>query len=776
MRWFLFLCALFLAAPLPANAGPMLLGLLVGPGTFTIAGLAINSLGFRLLATVALSALARAMQPKPTQPGIRSEYPSGGGTNAQTFMLGRIASAGNKTSPPYSHGSAGGTPNAYLTLVRDFGDMPGTSLNRVMINDEYVTLDTVAHADFGYPILEFRESGTDYGWVKFYDGSQTVADPFMLATFGADPDYPWTADMVGTGVPYGLFTFRFNRERFSQVPKVICEFDGIPLYDPRLDTSVGGTGSHRWADPATWEQTTNPQVHKYNILRGLTLPDGNIWGGEAAEEDLPLSNWFAAMNVCDVVADGEATAQYQAGLEVAVDQAPADIIDELDKACSGQTVEMGGIWKTRTGGPGLPVYYLTDDDIIVTKEQSFDPFPGLEATYNGVQATYPEPDSFWATKDAPPRYNATYETEDQNRRLVAALQLPAVSNSDQVQRLMEAYIKEERRFRRHNIFLPPDAAILEPLDTVSWTSTRNGYVAKEFEVSQIEDHLSNCNQAIAIRERDNADYDWVSGDMLPTSVAPSGRTPPAAQTVPGFALAATTVKDAASVDRRPAVQLSWTSANLDDVRALRWQVRIKASGVAVASGSTHDFDADGVKVSDGILPGVEYEARARLVVDRQTSWTGWLAATTADLKIETVDVASGAISNRYAGYTAAALAITTAWQALRTNTINIDGNDLIVGFSMTAHGMEELEIRVKLDGVVKRTLNTNGGFVYRDFGGGYELAWVWDNLITYSFVLTNGVTDTDVDMVLEARYTTGSNISTPMEIEERNLWSLETKR
>jgi hypothetical protein len=341
MRWFVFLLALFLAAPDPANAAPVF-GLLAAAGKLTILGLSVKSLGFRLLVTVGLSILARTRRKTPRPPGIRIDNPTGGGTNPQTFLLGRTASEGNMSCPTYSHGTVGGTPLAYLTVVRDFGDVAGISLRRVMIDDEYVTLGTTAHPDYGLPITDFNENGTDYAWVKFYDGTQTVADPFMLSAYGSHPDFPWSADMVGTGVPHAIFTFRSNTSRWRQAPKIRCEFDDIPLYDPRKDTTVGGSGLHRWGDISTYEATDNPQVMKYNIHRGIVLPDGNIWGGEAVEEDLPLSNWFAAMNACDLVADGETMPQYQAGLEVGVNEKPADVLEEFDKACAGQSVEIGG--------------------------------------------------------------------------------------------------------------------------------------------------------------------------------------------------------------------------------------------------------------------------------------------------------------------------------------------------------------------------------------------------------------------------------------------------
>ena len=156
-----------------------------------------------------------------------------------------------------------------------------------------------------------------------------------------------------------------------------------------------------------------------------------------------------------------------------MDKEPASVIEELLKTCTGQVAEVGGQWKARVGGVGLPVYFLTDADIIVTKPQDYDPFPSSDRRMNGIDAQYPDPTEGWDPKSAPARYNATWETEDGGKRRVASLDLPACPYPNQVQRVMTGYIADERKFRRHNMTLPPDAAIIEPLDCISWTSARN---------------------------------------------------------------------------------------------------------------------------------------------------------------------------------------------------------------------------------------------------------------------------------------------------------------
>ena len=144
-----------------------------------------------------------------------------------------------------------------------------------MINDEYVTLGSTTEAlyGFGLPVM----SGS--AWVKYYDGTQTTADPYLLAQYGAYPNRPWSADMIGRGLCYAIVTFRHNPEVWQGFPRLRFEMGGIPLYDIRKDSTAGGSGTHRWATPSTWAQTTNPMVMIYNIMRGIALMDGSVWGG-----------------------------------------------------------------------------------------------------------------------------------------------------------------------------------------------------------------------------------------------------------------------------------------------------------------------------------------------------------------------------------------------------------------------------------------------------------------------------------------------------------------
>ena len=591
----------------------------------------------RLLASVALSALQAALVPKPSDAGFSGQYTATGGTNPCSFIVGFAATAGQEICPPMTHGKSGKTPNAYLTYVIKLGDIPGQSLQGMQIDGAPVTLGATAHPDYGLPVSG-RYNG--YAWFKYYNGTQTVADPMLLAKYGSYPERPWLSDMIGTNMCYVIMTFRYNQELFGGLPQGLWECGGIPLYDPRKDTSVGGSGTHRWANVATWERSLNNAVINYNFARGVTLPSLGVWGGDFAAEDLPLATWFTAMNECDVLVDSPATPQFQAGYEVRVSMEPAGVMEEVGKACTGQFAEAGGILKMRVGGPGLPVLFITDGDIIVSKPQDYQPFPNAASRQNGIEARFPDPTQVWQPIAAPPRYNTTWEAEDGARR-TASIDLLACPYPKQVYRVMKSFITDARRNRSHGLTLPPDAAILEPLDVISWTSTANTYTSKLFEVSQVADDLLTILQRLSIRECDPADFVPPTGLVVPAAVS-SAPAIPVAQTLPGWAVAEYIIADGASVARAPGGIGTWDGAELDDATGVQYQVRVFLTGQVIEEGFVSNVLAGRAVASRGILRQTGYEMRALLVVEgRASSWTAWTYFLSPDI----ASVGAAEISN-----------------------------------------------------------------------------------------------------------------------------------
>lgn len=612
----------------------------IGAAFKAITATAIGGFLVNVAISAGLSLLAQRLSRRRVdqRPGGTQIPPQSVGEDvSQTFLLGHRATEGHLVYRN-SHGRSGGQPNAFLVEVIELSDIPWVSLSGLIINDRVATIGETEE-EYGFPLTNIAlDDGTVCAWVKFYDGTQTSADPYLVSKFGNDTGYAWTANHIATGLAYAVVTYRYDRRVFQNQPRARFVLAGIPLYDPRKDSTVGGEGPQRWGQPETYAPSANSAVQVYNILRGVTLPTGEVYGAGVAAADIPLANAVAGMNVCDTLIDGRAQFETSVEIRVAEDE-PADKIEEILAGALGQISEQGGIWRTRFGAPASPVLTFTDGDISISDAQSFDPIKGLESTHNAIVTTYLEPADLWEPRATDLLRNAGWEAEDGQRLLPVELQLGAVSNRNQARQVQAALITDHRRQRQHALVLPPDAMGLDVLDDVRWTSARNGYVNKDFEVAQTIWRTRSGMMQVVLRERDPDDYDWQPSQDLPLPPDMLPQLPPAALAVPGWAVAGVAVLDQDGIARRPAVRLSWSDQDYRSGQLLRWQLRLAATGVLVVEGVTPAQDLQHT-IADALLAGTGYQARARIIAEeRETPWTDWLGAVTPDVRLTQADMA-----------------------------------------------------------------------------------------------------------------------------------------
>ncbi len=437
------------------------------------------------------------------------------------------------------------------------------------------------HPDgIGYPVQEYRVGGEDYFWVRFLDGTQTVADPWLVAKFGGHETRPFKNTMVGRGCQVLIVTARRNEDLFTTgaLPEILCQPTPMRLYDLRADSSTGGSGSQRWADPTTWQPSQNPAVMAYNVARGLYFGSEWVHGGRNYDAyRLPRSAFVAAANACDVVKDGRPS--YRAGLQVFVDTDSLDVLEDLRVACAGRFSETGGRIKFSAGAPGAAVFAFTDGDIVITSEQDYQPFPTPDRVYNAARAVYPEPSYGWQPKDAAEYAPAAYLAADRGEPSTISFEIDGVPYRDQVNDLIRTMLDDHRRWRSHTVVMMPSANILEAgVDSVSWTSARNGYTNKLFTVEAAR-RLSNGFQVVTILEVDPSDYS-PPNVTLPIVSPASGPIAVPVQPMTGWTAEPAVVTDAAGAGRRPAIRIG-CAAGLDDIERVLVTVKVKATGAIV---------------------------------------------------------------------------------------------------------------------------------------------------------------------------------------------------
>lgn len=620
---------------------------LFGASTFLAAATATV---LQAAAGIGLNLLAKAIAGKPEKPGfsVQGKLQSGGDV-PRSFMLGYGATAGSLVYAN-SWGQAGKTPNAYFTQVICVGDRPVNSLAEVWANGEKVTLLTAEpHADMGYPVLEYRAGGRDHLWIKFYDGTQTVADSFLVSKVSS-ADRPYESTRVGVGCPYVIATSLVNEELFTGLPSYKFALNGVKFYDPSRDSTVGGSGAHRWSNPATWggDGDKLPAVQIYNILRGMTASGQWFYGPQGmTSARLPAASWIAAINKCraTITSGGAAVPTYRSGGEISVSAPVADAVEAILTTCQGRLAETGGVYKLHVGAPGAASFAFTDGEILSTEEQSFTPFFGLADTINGIAAKYPSPAEGWNTKVAPPIYRTDLEALAGNRRLMADVSLNLVPYADQVQRLMLSALLEAQRARRHTLVLPPDYFGVEPGDVMAWTSNRNGYAVKLFRVDGVVDK-ANLDVMVDLTEVDPSDYDWddTTDYRVPVD-GPVGPLRPPPQQIVIWSVEAVVLNDNSGTARRPAIKFNW-DADISDVKAVALEVRLAGTTTVEWRGRTDNVETGSVIVGP-FLPDTNYEGRGRYIPtsnNRRTEWTAWLPVKTLDIKLVTDDILNNAIT------------------------------------------------------------------------------------------------------------------------------------
>ena len=121
-----------------------------------------------------------------------------------------------------------------------------------------------------------------------------VADPMLVASQPAK----FGSNHRLRGIAYIAASFQYDAKgMFTSVPEITVVVKGRKLYDPRLDGSItGGTGSHRIADPTTYEWSNNAALALLDYMHG-------DYGKGLGSSLIDLQSFQTAANTADTVVD-----------------------------------------------------------------------------------------------------------------------------------------------------------------------------------------------------------------------------------------------------------------------------------------------------------------------------------------------------------------------------------------------------------------------------------------------------------------------------------------
>lgn len=613
-RWRIgaFLAALAWLAPAVAHADPItatvvaFVNVIGGAAVAAAVGNFLVVYGATIYATAASWALTKLSAPK----GANSSQERQAQVAALTVgevpreMIVGTAGTGGSLVDAYYYGGTNGTD--WNTFVIALADHRCEALVGFYVGDTYVPF-------------------TGDGPVAGYNGQLVV-----YWRPGAADDAPFPGDVSGLGPATAAGSLK-------GVAKVVVSFKADPAdskapiwttgrptfmwvvkgarcYDPRKDDTVpGGSGPHRWNDPATWEWSENAEICRYAFARGVYAldavdnPAALRMGRGLTPYEAPPERVFAAANLCDELVDlgeGQSEPRYRVGGVIKANETFDRVEQYFADATGGFIIQPEGGVAVDPGQARSPVASITDADLLAGVEAGFSYFRSASDRVNTVVPRYVEPAQKWADTAATVCRDPVDVAAD-GGPAEETLALPLVTSRSQAERLGEMRRRQQRLERTATIQLGPRFAHLEEGDWIEWTSER--FTRGETVVFRITAYALDAGwrNTLALEE---TSYDVFGFGGLP-SVAPEAEPgiPPGALALAGVTAIAVQLEgeDGSLV---PAIRFGWTTPVDPAVTTIRAEVR-KVGGENLAQTTTTAVNDGQMDVTNGVPASAYLEAR-----------------------------------------------------------------------------------------------------------------------------------------------------------------------
>ncbi len=532
-------------------------------------------------------AASEFLAPKSSIPQAlsRGQQIQTGATVARSFIVGRAPTRGSDVWRN-EWGSNGDVPNALFTRVYALSDLPVKGLDAILFNGEAFVPAGANHADGRGQAFIHDHKGRPVAWAKFYDGTQTSVDGFLNGV-AASVDRPWGTGRVYTSGAYAIVTTLVSEKTWAGAfPEFDFVVDGIRLYDPSRDSSIGGVGSQRFDDPDTWggDGDYYPAVQALNLLLGLERDGAWFYGLRNSDlASFPIAHWIGEIERCraEVTQASGPVAQWRSGGEIPVNLDLGDALTAIGATCMARPAHIAGQWYFFVGGERDAVASIDAGEIDVSARQTYTPFAGIDDTVNSVVGVFRDAADGWRVTTTAPHTSADHLAEDGNLPRESRVEYSFVSDAEQVQRLNQAGLAEARRAggRRWTFRLPPKYSGLIPGQMVTFTDAEFDIDDKVLRVDGLLD-LPDGDVEVDLTEYDPNDWSWSTGtDYIPGTPGRSGVIDPPSHVFTTAGFEAWAIRDDAGNAVVPAIRAFWPI--LTGMDWIEVQIRVKATGQMV---------------------------------------------------------------------------------------------------------------------------------------------------------------------------------------------------
>ncbi len=426
------------AAAVTAVTSTVVLGLTVG--TWATIGATALSLGMAMSAAAEAKKAGKALE----STGQQLQLKAAGDSAPVPFMLGRTATGGYLV-----YRDTYGAKNAelaMLTVLSGGGPIQGIeSYNAAEYGVGFATDPNggLANVTGTSPSSELYAGKMRQRWLT---GASTDSSP---TTYSGIALPGLSASDKLSGLAHALMLCTYDTKRFpSGLPsKNIWVGYGLKFYDPRKDSTYpGGSGSHRWGQPSTYEFSENPGVVGLNWSLGLWQNGKRVGGIGASFDEIDLPAFVSMANVCD--ANG-----WKVGGVVTSDDSKFSVLNAILQAGSAVAAARGAQLSVIQNAPKASVYTLGPDDIVGTVE--INNTTGFRDRKNTIVPRYRAESQGWEIIAGGTVTASTYVTEDAGETRSTEIQYALVQNAAQAHQLAAYDLVNTREFLTATIVCKP---------------------------------------------------------------------------------------------------------------------------------------------------------------------------------------------------------------------------------------------------------------------------------------------------------------------------------
>ena len=475
---------------------------------------------------VVTTAISWVLKPEPPKRNVQQQE------TAQGILVNK---ASNNTAIPVVYGQrqvgisrvfveSSGTDNNYLYMAGVLCEGGGNgieSIDEIYINDKLVTwsgsltdgtVRTVNSSD-----TNFYKDGSLISVQAFYGlDNQSVSS--LL-----DESTNWGSNHKLSGVAYLAFKFTWNQDAFNSLPEVKVVLKGKKIYDPRLDSTKGGSGSHREDTASTWAYSNNSSLVLLDYLRntryGKALPNSSF--------ETNYDSFKTSADLCDTnvtpYSGGTDINLFETNIVLDSEQKLIDNVRELLNPMRAIFTYTQGKYFLIIENTGTSSLSLNSNNIIggikIFGEKK-------NNKYNRVIGTFVNPSKEWQedTVTFPPaddsalpvedRY-ATLLSQDNGTNLESNFTFQGITNPYQAEELCEIILKRSRNALAVEVVVTSEALNLTIGDLVDLTYTTGGFSSKIFRVYGLTINTDSTVSLKLIEHQDNF-YTWSEKAQAPT--------------------------------------------------------------------------------------------------------------------------------------------------------------------------------------------------------------------------------------------------------------------